>query len=111
MEDDEFDILSYKKLEKMIIENHPSDVDTLKRFPIFSRVTVKNYYKKLFDICCILKIMKVQKDVVFSIKKFLLSTICKCCKRKKFKWAKPKSMSRLPDSESSDEDDDENMKI
>jgi len=52
----------------MIIENHPSDTNTLKRFSLFSRITVKNYYQKLFDISCILKIMKVQKNLVSSIK-------------------------------------------
>ena len=42
----------------MIVENHPCDPATKERFKVGSRVTVRNINKKLFDVCCILKIIK-----------------------------------------------------
>ena len=42
----------------MIVENHPCDPDTKGRFSLTDRVTVKNFYRKLFDICCVLKFLK-----------------------------------------------------
>ena len=56
MDEDELETLSFKKLQKMITENHPCDPDTKQRFPLSSRITVRNYYKKLFDLCCFLKL-------------------------------------------------------
>lgn len=56
MDEDELETLSFKKLQKMITENHPCDPDTKQRFSLSSRITVRNYYKKLFDLCCFLKL-------------------------------------------------------
>ena len=60
----------------MIVDNHPVDPDTKERFPLGSRVTVRKYATKLFDVCGLLKIMKLQRTVVGKIKAVLLNTIC-----------------------------------
>ena len=59
MDEEDIDSLSYKKLHKMIVENHPVDPDTHQKFKISERITVKDYNKKLFDVCCILKCLKL----------------------------------------------------
>ena len=105
LDEEDLETLSYKKLEKMIVENHPCDPNTGERFPIGDRVTVKNFYKKLFDICMILKCIKMQKKLVTKIKNFIDTYFCECCKRVKHVWPKPKSLEKLPDSESDDGDD------
>lgn len=88
----------------MIIENHPCDPDTNERFSLTSRITVKDYGKKIFDVCCLYKLFKIQKAFVGRVKKYLLDNICTCCKAEKPKWPKPKSMEKLPDSDSGSED-------
>ena len=60
----------------MIVDNHPVDPDTKERFSLSSRVTVRNYGTKLFDVCGVVRIMKIQKTVVNKTKAVLLNTIC-----------------------------------
>ena len=91
----------------MIVENHPVDPDTRERFSLTDRVTVRNYAKKLFDVCCLLKLFKLQRELMRKIKDLLLGTICKCCKKEKYKWPKPKSMEKIPESDSDSGDDAE----
>ena len=59
MDEEDLETLSYTKLEKMIVANHPCDPDTRQRFPIGTRVTVKDYFTKIFDVCCLLKLLKL----------------------------------------------------
>jgi len=59
MDDDDMETLSFKKLHKMITENHPVDPNTQEKFAFGERLTVKNYNKKLFDVCCIMKCIRV----------------------------------------------------
>ena len=63
----------------MITENHPCDPDTKERFSVMDRITVKNYYAKMADI---LKFRKFRNNC-HKLNKFLLNTICKCCKKQK----------------------------
>ena len=44
------------------------------------------------------------------IKNCLLNTICKCCKKKRFRWPKPKSMEKIPDSDSESGEEQTNIK-
>jgi len=43
----------------MIVENHPVDPNTHEKFRIGERVTVKDFNKKVLDVCCILKCIKI----------------------------------------------------
>jgi len=94
----------------MIIENHPCDPDTNERFSLTNRITIKDYGKKVFDFCCLYKMFKIQKAFVNKVKKFILDKLCTCCKREKFVWPKPKSMEKLPDSDSDSDEGDTNIK-
>lgn len=47
-----FEPLSFKKLHRIISSLHPVDPETKERFKISDRITVKDYYAKLSDVCC-----------------------------------------------------------
>lgn len=50
--------ISYKKLNKMILKQHPSNPDTNKKFDIWETITVHNFGYKLGDSCNCIKIYK-----------------------------------------------------
>jgi len=62
--EEDLDTLSYKKLIKLITENHPVDPDTKESFSIMDRITIKSYYSKLFDICGFRKLFLWQKNMI-----------------------------------------------
>ena len=64
MDEEDLDTLSYKKLIKLITENHPVDPDTKESFSIMDRITIKSYYSKLFDICGFRKLFLWQKNMI-----------------------------------------------
>lgn len=56
LDEEDLETLSYTKLHKMIIDMHPVDPHSNKKFDLNSRITVRNYYKKIFDVCCLYKL-------------------------------------------------------
>lgn len=50
-EDEFFEPLSYKKLIKVIEQNHPVDPETKEKFSAQDRITVKDYLAKMSDAC------------------------------------------------------------
>jgi len=59
IDEEDLETLSYSKLNNMIISNHPVDPDSQEKFKIIERITVKDYEKKILDICGILKCLKL----------------------------------------------------
>ena len=50
-DDEYFEPLSYKKLQKQILVHHPCDPDTKKKLSFRERITVKDYESKMMDVC------------------------------------------------------------
>ena len=60
-DDDFFEPLSYKKLKRMITENHPVDPDTKSKLSLTERITVKDYFPKIMDACCVYRMRIIFK--------------------------------------------------
>ena len=99
--DDDYELLSVKKLLKIIEKFHPIDPETKKKFSVKDRVTVKYYWSKLCDACfCI------------AFGKFVSKWSTKIQKRYRGQSRldeirKPPSLIELPTEESSSESTEE----
>ena len=99
-EEEFFEPLSYKKLLKVIEQNHPVDPETKAKFSGSDRVTVTDYIAKLSDAC-----------FCYAAAQFLIKI--KRIVKKKFKgeslnkFERPESMIDLPDSGSSSDSSNE----
>ena len=99
-----FEPLSFKKLQKVICTLHPVDPETKESFNISDRITVKDYYAKLSDICCCYALRQhIVKGTKFIRKKL--------GKGKLNKYPKPESMLDQPDTGSSSSEGDEDKGI
>jgi len=83
---------------------HPMDPSTNKKFPFDSKVTVKDYYAKLSDVCCCYEIYIKYKELKKYIKKKYDSNDI---------FVKPESLNDIPSSDdenSSSEEDNPTAK-
>ena len=64
-----FEEVSYKKLLKMIETSYPVCPHSKETFDIRERLTVKDYYAKLFDFCRVYKVKQIANKEIKSFQK------------------------------------------
>ena len=59
--------ISYRKLHRLILKQHPTDPDTNEKFQVWENITVNNYMMKMGDALGCVKLYKNYRKVKYAI--------------------------------------------
>lgn len=95
--------ISYKKLHRMILKQHPTDPDTNEKFPVWESITVNNYMMKLNDALGCIQLYKNWKKIKHDVHQYFFPKVQKNVKR-------PITMDDVPSSDSNDSEKNDTFK-